>query len=254
MRRIGVPAFTAEHTKGVCQITFEISDEMINADGRMGIGSLARQMQKITEIHFDQEAGLTGEELLAKGLSWVISWTDIELVRMPNKGEKVILRIWPGKNKVNLYSRVYAMYTEAGEPLMATSSLFLLMDQVTRRVAVQPEEMKIINPVIISGEPNLPKLQQKFPKVYRNQLLRTVSTEEIDYNCHLNNSRYLDWTEALLDEEFYAEHTPKKIWVQYAKELQEGEKAKIQYVWEEDVMYLRGVHNGEESFLVKMMF
>ena len=251
---MGVPAFTAEHTKGVCQITFEISDEMINADVRMGIGSLARQMQKITEIHFDQEAGLTGEELLAKGLSWVISWTDIELVRMPNKGEKVILRIWPGKNKVNLYSRVYAMYTEAGEPLMATSSLFLLMDQVTRRVAVQPEEMKIINPVIISGEPNLPKLQQKFPKVYRNQLLRTVSTEEIDYNGHLNNSRYLDWTEALLDEEFYAEHTPKKIWVQYAKELQEGEKAKIQYVWEEDVMYLRGVHNGEESFLVKMMF
>ena len=251
---MGVPAFTAEHTKGVCQITFEISDEMINADGRMGIGSLARQMQKITEIHFDQEAGLTGEELLAKGLSWVISWTDIELVRMPNKGEKVILRIWPGKNKVNLYSRVYAMYTEAGEPLMATSSLFLLMDQVTRRVAVQPEEMKIINPVIISGEPNLPNLQQKFPKLYRNQLLRTVSTEEIDYNGHLNNSRYLDWTEALLDEEFYAEHTPKKIWVQYAKELQEGEKAKIQYVWEEDVMYLRGVHNGEESFLVKMEF
>ena len=119
---------------------------------------------------------------------------------------------------------------------------------------MQPEEMKIINPVIISGEPNLPKLQQKFPKVYRNQLLRTVSTEEIDYNGHLNNSRYLDWTEALMDEDFYAEHKPKNIWVQYAKELREGENAKLQYVWEEDVMYLRGVHNGEESFLVKMMF
>ena len=42
---------------------------------------------------------------MPKGLSWVISWTDIELVRLPTKGEKVILRIWPGKNKVNLYSR-----------------------------------------------------------------------------------------------------------------------------------------------------
>ena len=67
---MGVPVFTAEHTKGVCQIMFEISDEMTNSDGRMSIGSLARQMQRITEIHFDQEAGLTGEELLAKGMSW----------------------------------------------------------------------------------------------------------------------------------------------------------------------------------------
>lgn len=251
---MGIPVYTTECPKDVCQIVFEITEEMINAAGRMSIGALARQMQRITEIHFDQEAGLTGEELLAKGLSWVISWTNIELERLPDKGENVILRIWPGKNKVNLYSRIYAMYTETGEPLMATSSLFLLMDQNTRTVAAQPEEMKIMNPVILAGEPNLPKLQQKFPKEYRNQLLRTVSREEIDYNGHLNNSRYLDWTEALLDEEFYAEHTPKNIWVQYAKELREGETAKLQYAWEEDVMYLRGVHNGEDSFLVKMMF
>ena len=43
---MGVPVFTAEHTEGVCQITFEISDEMTNSDGRMSIGSLARQMQQ----------------------------------------------------------------------------------------------------------------------------------------------------------------------------------------------------------------
>ena len=47
---------------------------------------------------------------------------------------------------------------------MATSSLFLLMDQNTRTVAAQPEEMKIMNPVIIAGEPNLPKLQQSFQR------------------------------------------------------------------------------------------
>ena len=251
---MGIPLYTAECQKGVCQIAFEITEEMTIGNGRMSIGALARQMQRITQIHFDQEAGLTGEELLDKGLSWVISWTNIELMRLPDKGEKIMLRIWPGKNKVNLYSRIYAMYTEAGEPLMTTSSLFLLMDQNTRTVAAQPAEMKIMNPVTVSGEPNLPKLQQKFPKIFRNQSLRIVSSDEIDYNGHLNNSRYLDWTEELLDEEFYAAQTPKTIWVQYAKELREGETAKLQYVWEEDVMYLRGVHNGEESFFAKLVF
>lgn len=251
---MNIPEFKSECPKGVCQITFKITEEMVNANGRMSIGALARQMQQITEMHFDLEAGLTGEELLAKGLGWVISWTNIELMRLPEKGENVILRIWSGKNKVNLYSRIYAMYTEVGEALMATSSLFLLMDQTTRTVAVQPEEMKIMNSVTIAGEPNLPKLQQKFPGEYRNQNIRTVSADEIDYNGHLNNSRYLDWAEDLLDEAFYASHTPKTVWVKYAKELREGESATLQYTWEEDVMYLRGVHNGEESFLVKMVF
>lgn len=251
---MGVPLFTTECPQGVYQIAFEITEDMINETGRMSIGALARQMQHITESHFNQEAGLTGEALLAKGLSWVISWTNIELLRLPEKGEQVILGIWPGKNKVNLYSRIYAMYTADGEPLMATSSLFLLMDQNTRTVAAQPEEMKILNPIVVRGEPNLPKLQQRFPAVYRNQMQRTVSTEEIDYNGHLNNSKYLDWVEELLDSNFYTEKTPKIIWVQYVKELREGETAKLRYTWEDEVMYVRGIHNGEDSFLVKMEF
>ena len=111
---MGVPLFTTECPQGVYQIAFEITEDMINETGRMSIGALARQMQHITESHFNQEAGLTGEALLAKGLSWVISWTNIELLRLPEKGEQVILGIWPGKNKVNLYSRIYAMYTADG--------------------------------------------------------------------------------------------------------------------------------------------
>ena len=114
--------------------------------------------------------------------------------------------------------------------------------------------MKILNPIVVRGEPNLPKLQQRFPAVYRNQMQRTVSTEEIDYNGHLNNSKYLDWVEELLDSNFYTEKTPKTIWVQYVKELREGETAKLRYTWEDEVMYVRGIHNGEDSFLVKMEF
>lgn len=251
---MGIPRFSTECPEGACEIMVEITDNMATNGGQMSLGALARQMQRITEIHLDQEAGLSVEELLTKGLSWVISWTNIEIARLPKKGEQVLLRIWPGKNKVNLYSRIYAMYTTEGEPLMTTSSLFLLMDQKTRSVAVQPGEMKIINPVTVSGEPNLPKLQQRFPQDYRNQMLRTVSADEIDYNGHLNNTRYLDWAEELLDDIFYTKHMPKTVWVQYTKELLEGETVKIRYTWEEDVMYVRGVHNGEDSFLIKMEF
>ena len=251
---MGVLIYTDECPSGACQMNFQVTEDMCHLSGRMTLGAMARQMQRITEIHFDQYAGLTGEELRAKGFSWVIAWTNIEMIRFPKVGEQVILRVWPGKNRVNMYSRYYALYTMSGELLMSTSSLFLLMDQKTRTVAVQPEEMNNITPLFIDGQLNSPKLNQKFPTMFKNQIKREVVSDEIDYNGHLNNSRYLDWTEELLDEEFYDEMMPKSVWVQYIKELREGDIVKIQYVWEEDTMYLRGTHKSENSFLLKMMF
>ena len=69
---MGVPLFTTECPQGVYQIAFEITEDMINETGRMSIGALARQMQHITEAILTRRQGLTGEALLAKGLSWVI--------------------------------------------------------------------------------------------------------------------------------------------------------------------------------------
>ena len=83
------------------------------------------------------------------------------------------------------------------------------MDQNTRTVAAQPEEMKILNPIVVRGEPNLPKLQRVFRLFTEISMQRTVSTEEIDYNGHLNNSKYLDWVEELLDSNFYTERHQK---------------------------------------------
>ena len=98
----------------------------------------------------------------------------------------------------------------------------------------------------------LPKLaDQTFSRLFTEiRCSGQYRTEEIDYNGHLNNSKYLDWVEELLDSNFYTEKTPKQS-VQYVKELREGETAKLRYTWENEVMYVRGIHNGEDSFLVK---
>ena len=51
---------------GVYQIAFEITEDMINETGRMSIGALARQMQHITESHFNQEQDLPGRRCWPK--------------------------------------------------------------------------------------------------------------------------------------------------------------------------------------------
>lgn len=64
---MGVPLFTTECPQGVYQIAFEITEDMINETGRMSIGALARQMQHITESHFNRgrtyRGGVAGQRI-----------------------------------------------------------------------------------------------------------------------------------------------------------------------------------------------
>lgn len=248
------PEYTKNCPQGAYQLETEVLKEQSDRFGRMRIGDLARQMQMITEKHFDQDAGLSIDELTAQGKSWIISWTDILINRLPKTGEKILMRIWPGKNKAMMYSRKYAFYTMSGEPLLTTASLFLLMDQNTRAVAEPSGQMKTLQPIEIAGEPKHPKMRLSFPAEYKNKAVRVVVPGEIDYNGHLNNSHYLDWAEELLDDSYMEKQEPKEIWVQYTKELRVGQQALLQFTWEEDTMYLRGSNGENESFLLRLTF
>ncbi|MCR5666193.1 MAG: hypothetical protein K6G01_05135 [Eubacterium sp.] len=248
------PVFTKECPNGALEIMITITDEMTDRNGRMRISDMARQMQLITQRHLESCVGITAEELLAMGKSWVISWTDIQIARLPLKDEKVILRIWPKKNKVTLYVRKYAMYSLQGDPIMTTASLFLLMDQSTRKVGLEPEQMKMPEPVLIENEPDVPKMMKPFPEEYRNCGYRRVKNQEIDFNGHLNNSYYLDWVQELMDEEYDRLHEKKRVWIQYTKEIREGQMVTMRYVWRDDVMYVKGEVEQETVFLLTIEY
>jgi acyl-ACP thioesterase len=80
-------------------------------------------------------------------------------------------------------------------------------------------------------------------------MTRTVAHEEIDLNGHLNNTHYLDWADGLMGEK-----TPTSLWVQYVKELMEGQEVTLRYELGEDGLYVRGSSVAAESFLLTAAF
>ena len=77
--------------------------------------------------------------------------------------------------------------------------------------------------VVIPGEPENPKMNLPFPQEYEALAGRTVEASEIDYNGHMNNSHYLDWTEALPEESWLNRHALKRVWIEYTQEMTEGQ-------------------------------
>lgn len=245
------PEYCVPCPQGVMERTFQVTKDQTDIYGRMCISDLARQMEKITEAHLSSY-GLNAASLQEEGKAWVISWTSIYIAELPEEEDKVILRIWPGKKKAVMYTRQYGFYTEDGKPLVSAASLFLLMDLKTRSVAAPTEKLKEIPCVKIPGEAKLPAMSETMPETFEKQVMRSVQSTEIDKNGHMNNTCYLDWAEDLRMKEGYGDGMPSYIWVQYNKELQEGETAKLQYTIDKDTFFLQGVSDAGDAFRVLM--
>ena len=216
-------------------------------------GDLAREMELITEEHLSLY-GINREYLQSEGKTWVIVWTDIKIHRMPGAGEEIKLKIWPGKMKSVMYTRQYSFVSLDNEALVSASSLFLLMD-ITTRMACKPSDRFKEIPVVTTHDDNpLPDLTCPFPRALEKKLQRIVQSDEIDKNGHLNNTHYLDWAADLQRAAGLWSHRPEHVWVQYKKELLESQNVDLMYGLAENTLYLCGICQAEEAFLLKIKY
>lgn len=244
------PEYTAPCPEGMVEKAVEFKLGALPG-GCVGLGDLAREMEKATEEHLGSY-GMSRAELKAEGKIWVIGWTSIFVDRMPEPGEPLLLRLWPGKRKGVMYPRRYAFYTRNGEGLACASSLFLLMDEESRGLAAPTEKLKSIPVVVLPGEPELPPLQKPVPQAPAGKLTRTVGKAEIDLNGHMNNTHYLDWAEELAREEYSRAAAPRQAWVQYQQELLEGQTVELRHHFEGNSLFFGGSREGQDAFVVTM--
>lgn len=246
---MGIPVYTVELPEDVFEQKIHMDEKDVNDNGQMLWGALARRMQPVTEAHLSA-CGLDWNALHEAGKTWVIAWSGMEIQRLPRLGEDVIIRIWPCKNKMMMHTRKYAFYTSQGEPLLSAASIFLLMRIKERTATESGEEFPVIPIVTLPNEPALPKMRVPMPKELTQQRMRKVTASEIDHNRHMNNSHYLDWVQALMDGD---DRQPSSIWIQYNKELLEGQQATINYECNETELAGRIV-GDEDAFAFRILF
>lgn len=237
---------------GVYQLKYEITAEHVDETKTATPGALARLMQDATEAHMDA-GGLGYQTLRDKGLLWFIVWTSVWVNRMPKLGETGVICTWPGEIKLGMYSRRYAFYTEAGEELLVASSLFMMIDEDSRKMVPPNELPSELAEIVMEGQPVLPKQRIKFPELPLSRAHK-VEESEIDKNGHVNNAYYLDWAYSVVNPEYVEKHPLQFFWVQYSKELMVDQVVDMQHTVVGNELYVKGVANGDVSFQVKMDF
>lgn len=231
-----------------------VSDYDVNQQGVLKLSSLLQYVQEVSGGHSDR-LGFTWDALAEKGLFWAVLRHKAVIHRLPRAGETIQLQTWPMPATRSAYPRAVQASDSAGNVIFETVSLWVLMNTQTRAM-VLPGKSGVDVPGILRGI-EIPTPGSVPPGEYPRSVLWKVNQNDLDVNGHVNNAKYLDHTETLLENSALI---PQEMTVCYLAEALLGQEITLRWSLSEDgVLSVDGVRprtdvreGTERVFAVKL--
>ncbi|KAG6739587.1 hypothetical protein POTOM_057188 [Populus tomentosa] len=209
---------------------FSIRSYEIGADRTASIETLMNHLQE-TALNHVKTAGLLGDgfgstpEMSKRNLIWVVTRMQILVDRYPTWGDVVHVDTWVSASGKNGMRRDWLVRdAKTGETLTRASSLWVMMNKVTRKLSKIPEDVRgEIEPFFLNSDPvvnedstKLPKLDDKTADYIRKGL--TPRWNDLDVNQHVNNVKYIGWILESAPPPILESHELAAITLEYRRE------------------------------------
>lgn len=200
------------------QIEFKDCDE----NRRLKLTSLVDLMRQVSEHQLD-EGGAGTDDLVKRGLGWVVTQYHFNIKALPQPGDQVVLSTnASGYNRFFEY-RDFGVADQAGNPLVTVKSQWVMLDLKKRHMVPADQKM-----MADWGVPLLKKMP-RFPRLrpldnYQAQRSYRTRYDDLDTNHHVTNSHYFSWFIDLLERDFLKSHVVDTIDLKFDKEVLYGEK------------------------------
>lgn len=192
----------------------------VNSEKKLTLPALLDYLQDCCSFQ-GEDLGIGIEYLEKEHVAWVLSSWEIEIVRYPQLGERIVVGTWPYEFKGFYGMRNFLIKDEYGEVLAKANSVWVFMD--TNRM----RPTRILDHVVesyrdkieeqLAGEWGARKLA--IPENGRTEEMVQVARCHIDTNHHMNNAKYVQVAEEYLPEQFVV----KRLRVEYKKSAMLGD-------------------------------
>ena len=234
---------------GVYETRLTLKSRDVDPYQNIRLSKLAELLQEASIAH-TEELGFDRTKTLDKGLLWIIIQQRLQIRRLPRYDETVVVKSWPGEMMHVLFPRYYQVETEAGEVLVRSSALWMLISSETRGM-IFPEQWGVIIGGVTTGE-EIPLPETVQPLECHSSATLNVGFSLCDLNGHMNNTRYFDLAADRIPD-FAAGKMPKEIGVQYTSEARLGTVIRIGTARTENGWAVTG--DGEKNiFRMKIVF
>lgn len=211
--------------------TFLIDDMAVDCYGRLKLSSLLYYIQEVSGKH-STLLGADYDTLALRRLFWAVTRHRVLISRLPMRGETITVETWPMPTTKIAYPRSMVAFDSQGNELFRSISLWVLMDLDQRTMVLPGKSGVFVEGTLTGSELAVP--HSVLPKAMTQQTARTVTYSCLDRNTHMNNTRYLDWIDDLLESSFHSEHTAREFVICYHNEAREGQEIIMNWELSED--------------------
>ena len=230
--------------------TYRILSSDTDANRRLRLSRLFTLLQEASIAH-TTELGMGREKTLDRGLLWIVTLQQANIARLPVYDETVVLKSWPGRTMHLLFPRYYRIEDEHGNALVEASALWALMDEKKRSV-VFPEQYGIRIRGVHTGKEIALPVAPKVPQQIETAAF-SVPYSYVDFNGHMNNTRYFDLAEDRMPEALRS-RAITRVQTEYAKEAREGDVITLQSETTQNGYLLCGMQNGAKLFRIALAY
>ncbi|MEO8657813.1 MAG: acyl-ACP thioesterase domain-containing protein [Bryobacteraceae bacterium] len=217
--------------------------------GRASVAAVCRYLQEAADSH-TRPYQLSLTDLLAEGRMWVLSRLAIQFVRMPRLAEEVAVDTWGSNRLGGLRAyRDFRMLDEAGETLAEASSMWLILDAVTKRPVRLPESILVFRHAEWRTPEAVDAVKLDAPSRGMYEARFRVGWRDLDANRHANNVRYVEWMLEALPDEIFESSRLVGVDIQFVGEAARGDEIVSASEAAGDGAFRHGLTNGDGAVL-----
>ena len=196
------------------------ADQNLNAK----ISTLFVYMQDVSMEHAE-ELGIGKEATMDKGMMWVITRYSLSIIRLPRYLEEITVSTYTGRDMKFIFPRHFEMRDKDNNLLVKASATWMVLDQATHKINLNPFNGKKLPIETHEGEEPLPEKIKPQPTTLIDQ--RKTRNSDVDINNHLNNTRYIEYLVDSHDFDFYRSREIKHLTLEYQKEIKINQLVEI---------------------------